>query len=300
MKRLSRAAASASSDAAKVAATKRPRAASAGGASRRAAGAGAGSGGAAGAGAGSGAGAAAAASRGASLPWREQLAAIRAMRRSQDAPVDTKGCERCADPSAPPAVQRFQTLVSLMLSSQTKDPVTWQAMENLKGQPAGGCTAAALAALPEDKLGALISKVGFWPTKAKNVREAAAHCAATLGGDIPPTLEGLLALRGVGPKMAHICMLAAWGVCTGIGVDTHVHRIANRLGWVKSKTPEETRAGLEALLPREEWAALNVLLVGHGQQTCTPLAPACDRCAAREMCPTGRRGGDRKKKELDW
>jgi len=215
-----------------------------------------------------------------------------------DAPVDTVGCERCADPLAPPAERRFQTLVALMLSPQTKDAVTYEAVQRLRAQPAGGCTAAALAALPEAALADLISKVGFWPTKARAIHEAAAHCAAALGGDIPRTVDGLMKLRGVGPKIAHICMLAAWGECTGVGVDTHVHRIANRLGWVKTKTPPDTQASLEALLPREEWAPLNVLLVGLGQTICTPLAPACGQCAVRELCPTGRRGG--RGKALEW
>lgn len=234
-------------------------------------------------------------------PWREQLARIQVMRALRDAPVDTMGCERCADLTAPPHVQRFQHLVSLMLSPQTKDPVVFAAMNALKAQPRGGCTAQALAALSESALGALINKVGFWPTKARAIHEAAVLCAAPpLSGDIPCTYEELLELRGVGPKIAHILMLAAWKKCTGIGVDTHVHRISNRLDWVKTKTPEETRVALEALLPREEWAPLNVLFVGFGQQRCTPLTPACDGCAVRDICPTGRRGGGAKKKVPDW
>ena len=225
------------------------------------------------------------------------------MRASRDAAVDTMGCERCADPRAPPHVQRFQHLVSLMLSPQTRDPVVFAAMTALKAQPAGGCTAPALAALSEAALGALINKVGFWPTKARAIREAAALCAAPpLRGDIPRTYEQLLELRGVGPKIAHILMLAAWQECTGIGVDTHVHRISNRLGWVRTKTPEETRVALEALLPREQWAPLNVLFVGFGQQRCTPLAPACGGCLARDSCPTGsgRLPASPKKRVPDW
>lgn len=209
------------------------------------------------------------------------------MRAARDAVVDTMGCERSADPAADAPTRRFQTLVSLMLSSQTKDQVTFACMQRLL---AAGLTASRLAAASEAEIAALLSAppaVGFWRKKAVYLRAAAQHCAAAHGGDIPPTLEGLLALAGVGPKMAHICMTAAWGRSEGIGVDTHVHRIANRLGWVRTAMPEQTRAALEALLPREEWAELNVLLVGFGQQRCTPVAPQCEGCLARSSCPTG-------------
>ena len=109
---------------------------------------------------------------------------------------------------------------------------------------------------------------------------AAASCANDFGGDIPPSLEALQTLKGVGPKMAHIAMSAAWHAPSGIGVDTHVHRVANRLGWVRTDEggaephkrkgkpvgPEATRQELEGWLPRELWGGLNALLVGFGQQ----------------------------------
>lgn len=107
-------------------------------------------------------------------------------------------------------------------------------------------------------------------------------------GDIPSNLEELCALPGVGPKMAHLALQCAWKINSGIGVDTHVHRISQRLGWVKydlKKTPEQTRMELEEWLPREYWAPINPLLVGFGQTLCLPIGPKCDDCPARHLCP---------------
>lgn len=173
--------------------------------------------------------AAAGAGAGAPAAWDAVYAGIRSMRADADAPVDTMGCERLADPDAPAAVQRFQVLVSLMLSSQTKDEVTYAAMGRLR---AFGCTPDRLAAAPEEALQKLIYPVGFYRKKAETLRLAAQRCLSEHGGDIPPDLPGLLRLKGVGPKMAHIAMTSAWGRGGGIGVDVHVHRVANRLRWV--------------------------------------------------------------------
>lgn len=97
-----------------------------------------------------------------------------------------------------------------------------------------------------------------------------------------------MALPGVGPKMAHLTLQVAWRNVVGIGVDTHVHRISNRLGWVKSNTPEQTRVQLEQWLPRDYWGAVNVLLVGFGQKVCLPIGPRCAECKVNSLCPTGR------------
>jgi endonuclease-3 len=196
------------------------------------------------------------------------------------------GCERCADPSAPPPVQRFQTLVSLMLSSQTKDEVTFAACQRLKDglHATGGFTAAGVASADLALLEKLIYPVGFYRNKSKFVQAAGRDIVAG-GGDIPRSVEGLCKLKGVGPKMAFIAMTAAWGKNVGIGVDTHVHRISNRLQWVKTDSPQQTQAHLQAFLPREEWDALNVLLVGFGQAVCTPLNPRCGECSLAALCP---------------
>jgi endonuclease-3 len=173
-----------------------------------------------------------------------------------------------------------------MLSSQTKDEVNFAAMLRLREH---GLTVDSVLATTEDRLGELIRPVGFWRNKAKYLLEVCRVLRDQHDGDIPDTLEGLCALKGVGPKMAHICLAVAWGRPEGIGVDTHVHRIAGRLGWSTGcSKPEETRQSLEAWLPRERWAEINWLLVGFGQEVCLPVGPRCGDCLNRELCPTGR------------
>lgn len=219
--------------------------------------------------------------------WQQQLQNIREMRRERTAPVDHQGCERTADVKATPAVQRYQILISLMLSSQTKDQVTFEAMRKLKEN---NLTIGNILKMPESEIGELIKPVGFWKKKASFIKKATEICHKDYKDDIPPTVEELIKLPGVGPKMAYITMNVAWNKLSGIGVDTHVHRISNRLGWVKkaTSTPEQTRVALESWLPREEWNEINVLLVGFGQQTCLPVKPQCDKCLNAAICPFGR------------
>ena len=228
--------------------------------------------------------------------WRRVYAGIEEMRFrgiARDAPVDTMGCERLAKADASPKDQRFQTLVSLILSAQTKDAVTAQAMTNLSNHFAskGGLTVANALSASESQLDALISKVGFHQRKAGYIKRAAAVCAGKYNSDIPATVAELMALDGVGPKIAHLTMQVAWRSVQGIGVDTHVHRISGRLGWVnaaKAPTPEHTRKALEEWLPRELWGVINVLLVGFGQKVCLPIGPRCKDCLVNSLCPTGR------------
>ena len=220
--------------------------------------------------------------------WQRQLENIREMRRERNAAVDHQGCERTSDMDAPPQVQRYQTLISLMLSSQTKDQITFQAMRKLKEN---NLTIANILKMKEDEIGELIKPVGFWKKKAGYIKKATEICHEQYADDIPPTVEELLKLPGVGPKMAYITMNVAWNKLSGIGVDTHVHRISNRLGWVKKATaqPEQTRIALESWLPREEWSDVNVLLVGFGQQTCLPVKPQCSKCLNHDICPFGKK-----------
>ena len=96
--------------------------------------------------------------------------------------------------------------------------------------------------------------------------------------DIPDTIEGLTSLPGVGPKMAYLCLSAAWDKTEGIGVDVHVHRITNLWGWHKTKNPEETRVSLQSWLPRDKWREINYLLVGFGQTVCLPVGRKCGEC----------------------
>ncbi|XP_076845547.1 endonuclease III-like protein 1 isoform X2 [Brachyhypopomus gauderio] len=217
--------------------------------------------------------------------WRRQLSFIREMRSGRDAPVDHMGAEKCYDPQALPEVRRFQVLVSLMLSSQTKDHVTAAAMQRLR---AHDLTVATILKMEDGTLGKLIYPVGFWKTKVKYLKQATEMIHKEFGGDIPNTVEDLVRLPGVGPKMAHLTMAIAWNQISGIGVDTHVHRISNRLGWTptQTKNPENTRRALECWLPKELWCEINLLLVGFGQQVCLPVAPLCSACLNQHTCPS--------------
>ncbi|KAI0450298.1 DNA glycosylase [Xylaria acuta] len=244
--------------------------------------------------------------------WEEMYAVVRSMRgeggAASNAPVDTMGCERLALATASPRDRRFQTLVALMLSSQTKDTVNAAAMRRLQTElvaphaPGGGGGAAPglnlenILAVSPARLNELIHAVGFHNNKTRYLQQAAAVCRDVHGGDIPDSVEGLVSLPGVGPKMAHLCLSAAWGRTEGIGVDVHVHRITNLWGWhgkSGSKNPEDTRAKLESWLPRDRWREINTLLVGLGQTVCLPVGRRCGDCelGLRGLC----RAAERKK-----
>lgn len=221
--------------------------------------------------------------------WAALYAAAKRMRQpggaASPAAVDTMGCERLADRAASPRDQRFHTLVALMLSSQTKDTTNAAAMRRLQtelpshapGTPAGLTLENMLAVAPE-VLNELIWAVGFHNNKTRYLKQTAVVLRDQWGGDIPDTIEGLVALPGVGPKMAHLCLSSAWGRTEGIGVDVHVHRITNLWGWHKTKNPEETRMALQSWLPREKWHEINWLLVGLGQTICAPVGRKCGEC----------------------
>ncbi|VFQ92111.1 unnamed protein product [Cuscuta campestris] len=221
--------------------------------------------------------------------WEKVLEGIRVMRSSECAPVDTMGCEK-AGSSLPPKEKRFAVLVSALLSSQTKDQVTHGAIQRLLQN--GLLEPHTIDKADEETIKTLIYPVGFYTRKAINLKKIAKICIVKYGGDIPSTLDELLKLPGIGPKMAHLAMNVAWNNVQGICVDTHVHRICNRLGWVskagtnqKTSSPEETRVALEKWLPKEEWDPINPLLVGFGQTICTPLRPHCENCKVNNLCP---------------
>ena len=221
--------------------------------------------------------------------WEATYAAIQEMRRRHLAPVDTVGCERLADERLSPRIRRFQHLVALMLSSQTKDTTTAVAMHRLRAElPAPGLTVENILAIDAPALNEMIRLVGFHNNKTKYLKATAAILREEYEGDIPDSAAKLMELPGVGPKMAHLCMSAAWGRTEGIGVDVHVHRITNLLGWHVTKGPEETRTWLEEWLPREKWHEINGLLVGLGQTICTPVGRKCGECVLMErgLCPS--------------
>ncbi|KAH9606886.1 hypothetical protein KSS87_019720, partial [Heliosperma pusillum] len=196
--------------------------------------------------------------------WEEVLEGIRKMRSSENAPVDTMGCER-AGSSLPPKERRYSVLVGGLLSSQTKDHVTHGAVQRLLEN--GLLDPHSIQKADEETIKTLIYPVGFYTRKASNLKKIAEICLTKYDGDIPSTLVELQQLPGIGPKIAHLVMNYGWNNVQGICVDTHVHRISNRLGWVsrpgtnqKTTSPEETRVALERWLPKEEWDPINPLL----------------------------------------
>ncbi|RPA89803.1 DNA glycosylase [Choiromyces venosus 120613-1] len=210
--------------------------------------------------------------------WEEMYEKLREMRKKVKAPVDTMGCERLGDKAATPKLRRFHTLISLMLSSQTKDTINAVAMKDLQEKLPGGLCLESILEVEPKRLDELIRIVGFHNRKTEYIKKAAVIIRDKHGGDIPDTFEGLTALPGVGPKMAHLCLSAAWDRTEGIGVDVHVHRICNLWGWVKTTTPEGTREALQAWLPRDKWREINFLLVGFGQTICLPRGRKCEEC----------------------
>ena len=136
------------------------------------------------------------------------------------------------------------------------------------------------------ELADLIHPVGFKNTKAKNIIKVGKICDEQYGGDIPDTIETLVALPGIGPKMGYLALQCAFGKNDGIGVDVHMHRILQRLKWTKKpKNPEETRMQLESWLPEELWSEINWLLVGFGQTICSAKNPKCTDCLNAKICP---------------
>jgi endonuclease-3 len=216
--------------------------------------------------------------------WEIMYEKINQFRLLNTAEVDTMGCATLADGNSDQPTFRYHILTSLQLSSQTKDPITAQAIKNLQNHP-NGLTPASISQMDEKELNNMISKVGFHNRKTKYMKDTARILIEKYNSDIPESLEDLLSLPGIGPKMAYLILQEAWGKNLGIGVDTHVHRISNRLGWVKTKTPEDTRKELEDWLPKHYWAHVNVMLVGFGQVLCKPVAPRCQNCPLKDLCP---------------
>jgi endonuclease-3 len=223
--------------------------------------------------------------------WEQQWLRIAQMRESYPAAVDTMGADALAHRGTTDGANfRFQTLIATMLSPQTRDEQTTIAYENLKSlvKPAD-LRASSLSKHSVEEIESAIKMVSFFKVKAKNILEASQICATTYKDDIPTSIEDLLKFKGVGPKIAYLTFTIAHGQTLGICVDTHVHRITNRLGWVdtwgaKSNGPEKTRIALQKVLPQERWGEVNGLIVGFGQTICAAKAPKCDQCLLTESC----------------
>jgi endonuclease III len=174
----------------------------------------------------------------------------------------------------------FKVLIACILSLRTQDRTTGAASERLF---AVASTPETLSRLPLKTIEKKIYPVGFYRVKARTIKALSSELINKHDSRVPDTLEGLLALKGVGRKTANLVLTRGfnrYGIC----VDTHVHRITNRWGLVKTKSPDETEAALRKVLPKRYWKDLNAVLVAFGQNICKPLSPLCSQCRIVDFC----------------
>ncbi len=174
----------------------------------------------------------------------------------------------------------YKVLISTVLSLRTKDEVTHKASERLYKKAS---TPWEMVKLSPNEIEKLIYPVGFYKRKAKNIIEISKILIEKYDGKVPDDIDELLKLPGVGRKTANLVVTLGYGKL-GICVDTHVHRVSNRLGIVKTKTPEETEFALRKILPKKYWIEYNDLLVTWGQNICTPISPKCSMCKISSYC----------------
>jgi endonuclease-3 len=206
---------------------------------------------------------------------REIHAAIKILRREVpkwDTPIVTLMAETYESP--------FRVLISCILSLRTQDATTAKASHRLF---AVADTPAAMLKLSAKKIATLIFPVGFYRTKAKNILDICKTLIDEYGGKVPDEIDELLKLKGVGRKTANLVVTLGYQK-PGICVDTHVHRISNRWGYVKTPTPEKTEFALRAKLPKQYWIEYNDLLVSFGQHLCRPISPMCSQCPVARYC----------------
>ena len=174
----------------------------------------------------------------------------------------------------------YRVLVSTVISLRTKDSVTLEASKRLfETAP----DIDSLAAMEAEEIAALIRPAGFYKRKGEQLREIALILKNEYGSAVPAEMDRLLSLPGVGLKTASLVLNLGFGI-DAICVDCHVHEIANRTGWVETKTAEETEKALRQILPRRFWIPLNELLVRYGQKICTPVSPRCSECPIESSC----------------
>jgi endonuclease-3 len=176
----------------------------------------------------------------------------------------------------------FQVLIATMLSAQTRDPVTAEASRRLFRVAR---TPRTMARLGVKEIERLIYPVSFYRNKAVHVKRTCEQIVTQFGGRVPGTMGELLTLPGVGRKTANLVLILAHRSRSNICVDTHVHRISNRLGWVATRTPEQTEHALYAAAARRWWPIINLYLVTWGQNVCRPVYPLCGSCVIADLCP---------------
>ena len=172
---------------------------------------------------------------------------------------------------------RFQTLIHLVLSARAKDSTTEQVVRELL-KIKGGLTPDSLMNTPNSVLQTIVCKLPGWKRKLIYIKQIAEICASKYDNDIPKTREELMELPGVGVKISILAMDCCWNQNEGIGVDTHVHRVSNKLGFVRTQKPEQTEEELQKIIPKELWHDVNGSMYHLGQQICTSRKPKCAEC----------------------
>ncbi|MCP3685897.1 MAG: endonuclease III [bacterium] len=175
----------------------------------------------------------------------------------------------------------FRTLIACLLSLRTQDKNTAKASASLF---AVADTPQKIIKLPKKRLEKLIFSSGYYKNKAKSIQHVCKVLLKEYKGRVPDTREELLAIKGIGPKTANIVLCFAYGKCV-IPVDTHVHRIPNRLGLVKTKTPEKTEVELMKVFHRKHWREINTTFILFGKNICLPISPMCTICPLNKLCP---------------
>ncbi|MDD4938909.1 MAG: endonuclease III [Candidatus Omnitrophica bacterium] len=177
----------------------------------------------------------------------------------------------------------YRVLISCILSLRTKDKTTAQASKRLFK---AASTPGKMLKIPARRIQELIYPVGFYRNKSKAILGISKKILDHFEGRVPDNMKDLLTLKGVGRKTANLVLGLGYNI-PAICVDTHVHRISNRLGWVKTKEPHATEEALRKIIPRKNWVKLNTLLVAFGQNLCLPVSPFCSRCYVRNCPKTG-------------
>ena len=174
----------------------------------------------------------------------------------------------------------FKILISCLLSLRTQDKNTAIASRNLFKVVS---TPEQIIKLPIKKLEKLVYSSGHYKKKARTLKSVSREIITRFNGKVPSTKEELLSIKGIGPKTANIVLNFAYNK-PALPIDTHCHRIPNRLGWIKTKTPEQTEKVLEQILPKQFWKEFNATIILHGKEICNPISPKCSQCPVEKYC----------------
>ncbi|OIR58571.1 MAG: endonuclease III [Amphiamblys sp. WSBS2006] len=210
------------------------------------------------------------------------LEKISSYRKENKAPVDSYGCSALNKNTPDERQRRFGVLVTVLISSRTKDAQTAKAWSLLDKNKL--LSVPAVLKSTEDKIRKCLFGVGFHKTKSRNIKKIAEALSHEHSGDIPDSISDLLKLPGVGIKTALLVMQHGWNRCVGISVDVHLHRVFNRIGVVSTGKPEETQSKLEDIYPENKWGTVNETVVGFGQICCLPTKPRCTDCPIKDVC----------------